>query len=605
VKTRNAVLLLICALALIAGGTLLLRPAVAAAAPPLLADDSQFQQSSDGQLRVITKDGLPEFCPLKHTDVQAEISGFVSRVTVTQEFVNPGAETVEAVYTFPLPHQAAVDDMTMDVGGRKIRGLIKRREEARKIYEEARQAGHTAALLDQERPNIFTQSLTNIGPGMRVLISISYSEVLPYRDGSYSLVFPMVVGPRYIPETTAIGKNGHGVSPDTDRVPDASRITPPIAGVHIGKKGERAGHDISLTVKLDSGVPLNEVSSPTHDVNIDRNGPHTAQITLRDQASIPNNDFILQFNVAGDQIADGVLTHVRPPDPAAKSIAGTDGYFTFILQPPERVSDEDATPRELIFVVDTSGSMEGFPLETAKKLAIRAIRNLRAGDTFNLITFSGDEHMLFGKPVIASSVNIDRAVKFLEGRRSGGGTEMMKAIRAALGEDNCGSDHDCTSPKGDPVRIVCFMTDGYVGNDMEIIGEIQRHTNARVFSFGIGSSVNRFLLEGMARAGRGEAEIVTDERQAEPAADRLYERVHTPVLTDVQVEWNGLPVTEVQPGNIPDLFSAKPVVLSGRYSRPASGSITLRGNRGGKPWSRSIAVNLPASAAGNEALPQT
>jgi Ca-activated chloride channel homolog len=576
-------------------------------------------EASDGSLQIVRdrddKRVAGEFCPLKHTDVDAEISGFLARVTVTQEFVNPSSDKVEAIYIFPLPQDAAVDDMTMEVGGRTIRGLIKKREEAQLIYQAARNAGHTAALLDQERPNIFTQSVANIPPGGTVKVKISYVEVLRYEAGVYEFVYPMVVGPRYIPGNIT-GKQAGGWSHDTDQVRDASRITPVTAGVHRGVRGSRAGHDISLEVRLDAGVDIREMKSMMHEVDVQRGSAHRAMVRLRKGAEIPNRDFVLKYDVAGARITDALLTHSIGRERAGYGghegdSNATRGFFSFILQPPDRVSDEDATPRELIFVLDTSGSMSGYPLETAKKTMKRAIESMRAGDTFNFITFAGDTHVLFPQPVPATSANIRQAVAFMEGRRGGGGTEMMKAIRTALGDRNftseCPPNADCMfreKPVQSAVRIVCFMTDGYVGNDMAIIDEVQKHPEARVFSFGIGTSVNRFLLDKMAEAGRGEAEFVLRPEDAEKAADRFYERVHTPVLTDVSIDWNGLPVTDVLPARTPDLFSAKPLVVTGRYTYPASGMIKLRGKRAGKPFERQIRVTLPGEENANRSLAQ-
>jgi Ca-activated chloride channel family protein len=515
-------------------------------------------------------------CPLEHTEVTADVSGARARVTVTQRFVNPYKDKIEAVYTFPLPQNAAVDDMTMLVGSRMIRGKIKRRDEARAIYERARAAGHVASLLDQERPNIFTQSVANIMPGEAVKITISYVETLKYEDGTYEFVFPMVVGPRYIPGN-ATGRQGGGWAHDTDRVPDASRITPPVT-----PPGARAGHDISLAVRLDAGVPLDAVSSPTHDVAIETRSQHEAVAVLPDKVTIPNKDFILRWDVAGAKIADAVLTHR----------AERGGFFTLVLQPPERIAPADVSPKELVFVLDTSGSMSGFPIEKAKEAMRLALDGLNPQDTFNLITFAGDTSILFPKPVPATRENLRRAQEFLAGRHGGGGTEMMKAIRAAL-DPSDNQNH---------VRVVCFMTDGYVGNDMEIIGEVKRHPNARVFAFGIGSSVNRFLLDNMARYGRGEVEYVGLKDDGSAAARRFHERVRSPLLTDISIDWGGLPVTGVYPQRIPDLFAARPLIITGRYTRAARGAIRLNGSIGARQFSRSIDVNLPASEPRHDVL---
>ena len=534
-------------------------------------------QSTQGELTIYDKEGKPSgMCPLKHTDVKADISGFLVRATVTQEFENTADHKIEAVYTFPLPQNSAVDDMTMLVGGRTVKGKIKKREEAKQIYEDARRNGNVASLLDQERPNIFTQSVTNIMPGEKVKIVISYVETLKYEDGNYEFVFPMVVGPRYIPGN-AISKTGGGWAPDTDRVPDASRITPNVA-----KPGTRAGHDISVEVALDAGVPLDNLISKTHEVEIARNGNNKAVVRLKNQATLPNKDFILKYDVAGKKINDAVLTHN----------GANGGFFQVILQPPDRPATDQITPKELVFVLDTSGSMSGFPIEKAKEAMKHAIDGLNPRDTFNLITFAGDTHVLFPQPVAATPENLRQAQSFLADRRGGGGTEMMKAIRAAL-DPTDSQEH---------VRIVCFMTDGYIGNENEIISEIKRHPKARIFSFGIGSSVNRFLLDKMAQAGRGEVEYVALNDDGSKAAKRFHERVQNPLLTDIEVDWGGLQVADVYPKQIPDLFSAKPLILTGKYKASGRATIRLRGKQAGQPLTREITVDFPASQPQHDVL---
>jgi Ca-activated chloride channel family protein len=278
---------------------------------------------------------------LKHTEVRGAISGFLARVTVTQIFANSAPSAIEAVYVFPLPQNAAVDDMTIQVGERTIRSLIKKLDEARAIYERAKATGHVAALLDQERPNIFSQAVANIMPGEQVSVTISYVETLEYEDGTYKFAFPMVVGPRYIPGQ-AMGKQAGGWAPDTNKVPDASRITPPVAVT-----GARAGHDISLDLAIDAGAPIRHLRSSSHQIDIERTGPSTARVRLRNQAEIANKDFILRYQVAGGEFADAVLAQAAPV--TTKLRPG--GYFTVILQSPVRVPESDITPKELVFVL--------------------------------------------------------------------------------------------------------------------------------------------------------------------------------------------------------------------------------------------------------------
>ncbi|HEX5886317.1 MAG TPA: VIT and VWA domain-containing protein, partial [Pyrinomonadaceae bacterium] len=531
-----------------------------------------------GSLTVVDSSGKPKsLCPLKHTDVKAEISGFISRVVVTQQFENPFNEKIEAVYTFPLPQRAAVDDMTMIVGERTVRGKILPREQAQAVYEAAKSSGQVTSLLDQERPNIFTQSVANILPGEQVKITISYVETLKYENGAYEFVFPMVVGPRYVPGTPKVEQRGNGFAPDTDKVPDASRITPRPA-----PPGMRSGHDISLEVALDAGLIVDSLDSKTHPIDVQRPDARSARLRLKESSTIPNKDFILRYDVAGRTMQDALLTH--------RSAKG--GFFTMILQPPDRVMPADVMPKELVFVLDTSGSMMGFPMEKAKETMKLALDSLYPSDTFNLITFAGDTRILFPQPVPATGANLRKAQAFLSSRSGSGGTEMMKAIKAAL-EPSDDQSH---------VRIVCFMTDGYVGNDMEIISEVQKHQNARVFSFGIGSSVNRFLLDKMAEVGRGEVEYVSLSDDGSAAARRFHERVRNPLLTDISIDWNGLPVTDIYPQRIPDLFGAKPVILTGRFTDAGRATIRLKGKMAGNDFVREIPVELPETMASHDVL---
>jgi Ca-activated chloride channel family protein len=494
-------------------------------------------------------------CPLEHTAVTADVQGPVVRVKVRQVFRNPTGDPMEAIYTFPLAAAGAVDDMTIRIGDRVVKGTIKRKEEARAIYDAARRQGKLAGLLDQERPNVFVQSVANIPPNAKVEVEIQYVETLKFEAGRYEFVFPMVVGPRYSP------KHNPGA----------------FQNPKYAAQGTRAGHDISLSLKLDAGLPVDAIDSATHEVVVENRTAAGAFVKLRNQNEIPNKDFILRWDVTGKKINDALLTH-----------RGRDGqgYFTFVLAPPDQPAREDITPKEIVFVIDTSGSMHGFPLDKAKEAMMAAIEGLHPRDRFNLITFSGDTHLLFPAPVPATQENIADAKRFLAGRRSGGGTEMMKAIRASL------------APSGsrEHVRIVCFMTDGYVGNEDEIIREIRQHPEARVFSFGVGSSVNRHLLDQMSQQGRGEVEYVGLQDDGSAAAKRFHTRVQTPLLTDIQFTFQGLAVDEIYPKRVPDLFSAKPVVITGRYRDAGRGVVKITGKMGGHPFERSLQVDLPATA---------
>jgi len=591
--TRNLVSVL-AVLALAAG------VAAAATEPPL---------PTQGQLRALGPQGKPlGECPLKHTSVEASLSGNVCYVAVTQEFHNPFEDKIEAVYVFPLSADAAVCEMMMTVGERIVIGKVKPRDEAREIYEQAKRAGHVAGLLEQERPNIFTQSVANIEPGKKITVTIGYVETLKYEDGIYSFSFPMVVGPRYIPgppppPTPVPGqpvlearREGAPATtppppPPADparEVPDAGRIRPPIT-----PEGTRAGHDISVTVHVDAGSRIVSLTSRQHEITTKwaDDGRTMATVELADKKTIPNKDFVLEYSTATKDIEDAILTHTDDRG----------GFLMLLLQPPKRVQPEQIRGRELVFVIDSSGSMRGFPIETAKAVMSRCVNNLRANDTLNMITFAGGTKVLWDKPQANTEENRRKALEFLQNLRGRGGTEMMKAIRACL-----------EGPK-DPerVRIVCFMTDGYVGNDMAILDAVKKNVDtARVFSFGIGRSVNRYLLDGMARHGRGEVEYVYSDKDAEAAANRFYDRINAPVLTDITLDWGDLAANiqtdEVYPRHTPDLFSVKPVVLKARYTRPegrpVTGTLTIRGRTAAGNFERKVQVTLPAGGAANKAV---
>lgn len=523
------------------------------------------QAPTQGSLQAFDKDGKPAGeCPLKHTDVKAQVSGFLSRVTVTQEFENNFPNKIEAVYKFPLPDAAAVDDMTMVIGERVIKGKILRREEAQATYNAAKQEGRIASLLNQEQANIFTQQVANILPGQNIRITISYVETLQYEDGSYEWSFPMVVAPRYVPAAPA--------DPQT-----ASPTSPTNAPVET-----RAGHDISLEIDLDAGVPIVAVNSQSHETEVQQLNEKRAIVRLKDRATVPNKDFLLTYRVAGDNINDAVLTH--------RSERG--GFFTLILQPPQRVAVEDIMPKELVFVLDTSGSMSGFPIEKAKETMDLALSTLNPHDTFNLITFAGDTAILFSEPVPATRQNLQKAKKFLASQEGNGGTEMMKAIKAAL-DPSDSQQH---------VRIACFLTDGQVDNDAEIIAEVQKHPNARVFAMGFGPAPNRSLLNKMSQYGRGEVNYISEVGNTSAVARVFSDRVRSPLLTDISIEWSDLPVIEIYPKRIPDLFSARPLVISGRYTKGGKGSIWLKGKMAGQDFVREIPVELPETETDHDVL---
>ncbi len=532
-----------------------------------------------GALDVVDRDGtVIGSCPLKRTAVSAELSGFVARVAVTQVFENPFEKPVEAIYTFPLSERAAVDAMWIRTGDREIRGEIKRREEARRMYEEARTRGQLTGLLDQERPNIFTQSLANLMPGAKVEIRIEYVEPLRYEDGTFEFAFPTVVGPRFVPGQPT-GRAGAGWSPDTTRVPDASRITPPVT-----PEGTRAGHDISIAVDIQAGVPILDVESRLHEVDVERPATDRARVRLRQKAEIPNRDFVLRYAVAGERIQSGYLAH---------RTAGGDGYVTFVLLPPKRVTAETAAPKEMIFVIDRSGSQSGLPLTKAKETMLWILDRMNPNDTFQIVDFSNTANVLFDRPQRASLDMKRRARAYVNALEADGGTMMAEAVQRVASIP--AEEHR--------LRVVTFMTDGYVGNDFEVLDLVRRlRGSSRWFPFGTGNSVNRFLLDTMARLGGGEVEYILLTDPGDKVARSFYDRIASPVLTDVSLEFSDLDVVEVYPNQVADLWAQRPLIVHARYRKPGAGRVILHGYRQGKPYRQILDVVLPAQETSHAAI---
>ncbi|MBC8066148.1 MAG: VWA domain-containing protein [Chlorobia bacterium] len=513
-------------------------------------------EPAPGQLTIIQKDGKAgSLCPLERTSVTADVSGFGARVTVTQTFQNPTNEPIEAIYTFPLPNDASVDRMQMQLGTRLVEAEIKRREDARRIYDEAKNAGQSAALLDQERPNVFTQSVANIMPGSKVKIIISYVQILKFEEGQFEFNFPMVVGPRY-----------------TANAPDPAKISPTI--VH---NGTRSGASIDLTINLDAGAPIQEFNSVLHKVNVNRRGQEAAKITLARGDEIPNKDFILRYRTSTDTVQDAFITHMGQKG----------GFFTLILMPPKTPRQTQIAPREVVFVMDQSGSQSGFPIEKSKELTLSLIKTLRPGDTFNVMGFNTQVRMLWPAAKPNTAKNIAEAEAFVKGMQANGGTHIREGAVAALAGQN----------DPDRLRMVIFNTDGYVGDEALILDTIQKNRDrARMFTFGIGNSVNRYLIDQMAFEGKGDVEYVTLAEAADGAVKRFIDRTRSPILTDVSASFEGVDIQDALPRAIPDVFSENPVIITGRYSNPGKGKLTLKGELGGQPWSKTIDLDFPANA---------
>ena len=502
--------------------------------------------------------------PLKHTEVKAQIAGYIATVDITQQFHNPYGTKIEAVYVFPLPQNAAVNEFIMTVGERRIRGIIREREEAERIYYEARRQGYVASLLTQERPNIFTQRVANIEPKKKIDVNIKYFHTLAYADGWYEWVFPMVVGPRFNPpgSTTGVGAVARG----------RSGLSGQKAEVQYLKPGERSGHDIGLSVDIDAGVSIEEIASVNHVVAKKHPSPEKASVVLSQLDSIPNKDFVLRYKVAGKRLKSALLAH--------RDKRG--GFFTLMLYPPANLEALSRSPVELVFVLDCSGSMSGKPIAQSKRAMERALRQLQPDDTFQIIRFSNDASQLGRAPLPATPANVRSGLRYARSLRGHGGTMMIEGIKAALD-----FPHD---PRR--LRFVVFLTDGYIGNETQILGEMHKRLGAsRVFSFGVGSSPNRYLLDRMAKLGKGCVAYLSLNDDAGQVMDYFFERVSHPALADIAIDWGGMQVSGLYPKRIPDVFVGRPVILTGRFKGDGPATVRVSGKVGGETESFALSVD--------------
>lgn len=494
--------------------------------------------------------------PLEHTDVDAQVALNISSVKVTQRFCNPFSSKIEAVYVFPLPQDAAVSDFVMVLGERRIRGIVRERDEARRIYEQARAAGHRASLLSQERPNVFLQAVANIEPGERIDVETTYFQSLPWRDGAFEMVVPTVVGPRFHPAGTddgigAVAAGAEGTSGQPVEVP-----------YRVDADG--TGPGIGIRVALDAGMPLATITCGSHPVTIARDGEQRAEVTLRDGVAVPNRDFVLRFAPRATDLGGAVAVH-RDPETG-------DGWFAMLLQPPlAEVEHVVAEPREMVFVVDCSGSMSGEPLAACKRAMRRCLERLGPDDTFTIVRFSDRASSLGPEPLAATPANVRRGLAFVDALASNGGTHMELGITAAL---------QPPVPDGRR-RIVTFMTDGFIGNEKDILRAVHEHVGrSRIFSFGVGTSVNRYLLERMADMGRGVAAYVDLSDSAQQQVDELFARLARPALSDLTIDWHGADVHCVEPQQLPDLFVGRPLLVHGAVHGTLPDTVTVRGKVG-------------------------
>jgi len=522
-------------------------PAKANAQP---ADNQAPVEPGTGALMARTADQRLVPVPLKHTDVHASISAYIASVDVTQQFENPYSEKIEAVYVFPLPHDAAINEFVMTIGERHIRGLIRDRAEAQQIYNQAKEQGYVASLLTQERPNIFTQSVANIEPGKQIDIAIKYYNTLAYVDGAYEFVFPMVVGPP------------HASGQATE--------------VHYLNPAQRSGHDISVTIDLDAGVAVEQLSCATHHLVIKSHTASTATITLDPADSIPNKDLVLRYQVAGKHTKSAILTQRDPKD-------ANSGYFTLVLYPPEDLTSLPRKPLEMVFTVDVSGSQSGEPLKQEKAAVRYALTHMDANDTFQVIRFGNTAIRRYAAPVAANAENVKDALGWVEGFDANEGTMLVDGLRASLN-----FPHDPAR-----LRFVTFLTDGFIGNEAEALTEIKKDLGAsRIFTFGVGSSTNRYLLDHMAKLGSGAVAYLNLKDDADTVMAQFFSRISHPALTDISLDFGSLKVSGVYPSRIPDLFAGRPVVVTGRYTGSGEATIHIKGSVGRETRDIPLTVNV-------------
>jgi len=512
--------------------------------------------------------------PALDTHVELRVTGMVARATVRQEFVNPATVWAEGVYVFPLPEDAAVDHLRMRVGDRVIEGVIRERAAAKAVYEQARQQGRRATLVEQERANVFTTSVANIPPGAAITVEIEYQQAVAYDTGQYRLRFPMVVGPRYIPGAP-VGARGTGWAPDTDQVPDASRITPPVA-----HPSEGPINPVTLRVELDPGVPLSRLESISHAIHT---VPLAAGRTLVELASAPvpaDRDFELMWEPAPEAA------------PTAALFAETRGEATFALlmvMPPAPAMVASARmPREVIFVIDNSGSMHGASIEQARAALTLALGRLQPTDTFNVLRFNHTTDAVFGGAVAATPANVRAAARWVAALRANGGTEMLPALERALDRQ----EHP------DRLRQVIFLTDGAVGNEERLFSVIrERLGDSRLFTVGIGSAPNSHFMRDAARFGRGTFTYIGNPTEVQDKMLALFRKLESPAVTDLRLELPAGSRAELLPERIPDLYLGEPVVVTLKAGALPH-AVTLRGSVGGLPWERKVPLHGAEAGAG-------
>ncbi|MCO1333667.1 marine proteobacterial sortase target protein [Microbulbifer sp. OS29] len=541
-----------------------------------------------------------KYIPAVHLDSRVSISvrGLVAEVELQQQFKNTSGTWREAVYVLPLPEQAAVAGLEILVGERRIVGKVRERKEAAKIYKAARAAGKRAALLEQQRPNLFTNKVANIAPDETVQINIRYLQPVNYDSGVFSLRMPTTLTPRYIPgipalpqalnadELALVAENSGWALP-SDQVPDATAITPFMLPA---KELEALGsHNISILVDLHGGLPLAKIDSPYHDIDIDKKGEGRYQIQLRDGTAAMDRDFLLNWRPRTSAMPRAALFSEKiTVEEGGEEKAGA--YLQVMLLPPSDSASVQRLPREVVYVIDTSGSMSGNSIRQAKESLTLALSRLHVNDRFNVVEFNSAPRAFFPRPVAASEENIRRAREGIESLKADGGTEMALALRMALGQQL----QDDTSS----VHQVVFITDGAVGNERALFELINESLHdARLFTVGIGSAPNSHFMRKAAQFGRGTFVTIGDISEVRERMQALFARLENPMATDLQLSWPQGIVADAYPKRIPDLYRGEPMQLVARVDgADLQGDIQLRGRIAGKQFVRKLALTLDGNS---------
>ena len=505
--------------------------------------------------------------PLKSTSASVRVAGVIADVRVTQLYQNEGKRPIEAIYVFPASTRAAVYGMKMTIGGRVVEARIRKRDEARRDYERARDQGKTASLLEQQRPNVFQMSVANIMPGDEVRVEMQYTELIVPAERVYEFVYPAVVGPRY-----------------ADRRAEAAPPAEHWVQNPTLRQGEAPTYAFGISVELSAGLPIRELACPSHRVQTVYGSPSAATVTLDpSETHGGNRDYVLRYRLDGDRIRSGLLLFEGKGE----------NFFLLMMQPPKRVAPADIPAREYIFVVDVSGSMHGFPLEISRRLMADLIGSLKPTDRFNVLLFSGGSSVLAEEPLPATPENIARALQLIDRQRGGGGTELLPALQRAMSLKKAAGVS----------RTVVIATDGYVTVEEEVFDLIRNSLgDANLFAFGIGTSVNRHLIEGMARAGMGEPFVIAKPDEARAQAETFRKLIQSPVLTQVQLDIRGFEAYDVEPPAIPDVLAERPVIVFGKWRGRAKGTLSISGIAGEGRFADTLEVDTVKPSPSNAAL---